>query len=224
MGIYYYDLEPWVSPIQWIRREERANGKEPAEEDFSRGRRSTSGTPQPQKYANTTVTGVPGTAPHGPNTETRLPAAPALLQPQEPRDITAELAQRQLQQKHYHDRAAQSSRELHPGEVVRVQRGKEWEPAIVIVIEQHDSPRSYLIRQQGKVLSRNRRHLHPSTEPVSEAIKGPDSPDDADADDTEDDCSGELADADETEETPPLQVASSGRQVKRPARLDDYVT
>ena len=172
-------------------------------------------TPIPQLQAS------PAQLLMGRTLKTRLPAAPALLQPQEPLDISVELTQRQRQQKQHHDPGAQSGRELHPGEVVRVQRAKEWEPEMVI--EQHDSPRSYLIKQHGKVLRRNRKHLHQSTEPVSGTIEGPASLDAAAVADSE-----EPAVAAKAEEPPQPQahpkVTRAGQQIRKPARLEDYVT
>ena len=45
-----------------------------------------------------------------------------------------------------------------------MQRGKDWEPAVVTAI--HSSPRCYVVQHGGQVLQRNSRHLPASKKPM----------------------------------------------------------
>ena len=96
----------------------------------------------------------------GRNLKTRLPTASALLQPDIITNISENLRARQHRQKYYYDRQAQPMRELEAGEVVRIQRDKQWEPAVVT--QKHTAPRAYIVTQNGRSLRRNRRHIHPT--------------------------------------------------------------
>ena len=62
--------------------------------------------------------------------------------------------------------------QLNPDDVVRVQRGNVWEPAIVT--SPHIQPRSYLVQSQHGQLRRNRRHLYKTNEapPLFASIDG----------------------------------------------------
>ena len=173
-------------------------------------------TPIPQLQAS------PAELLMGRTLKTKLPAGPGVLQPQMPRDVSEQLRQRQRQQKYYHDQGARPSRELCPGEVVRVQKGKEWEPAEVI--KQHDTPRSYVIKHQGKVLRRNRQYLNPSPQPLSEHSEGLDY--DSDNVDKDDTSLGDPSDSTEQGQqlpSSPKKVTRSGREIKKPTQLKDFV-
>ena len=86
----------------------------------------------------------------------KLPTKQSLLQP---KVVQAhdDLTRRQQRQKLYYDKRASPLQKLSPGDVVRVQRGKVWEPAVVR--SAHVNPRSYLVQSQHGQLRRNRRHL-----------------------------------------------------------------
>ena len=91
----------------------------------------------------------------------------------------------QQKQKSYFDRQTRQLPELQWGDVVRVQRGKVWQPAVVL--HKHEQPRSFVVRTpDGATYRRNRKHLlktaeAPSTlltetripEPVLEAEEPP---------------------------------------------------
>jgi len=91
----------------------------------------------------------------------KLPTKQSLLQP---KVVQAhdDLTRRQQRQKLYYDKRASPLQKLSPGDVVRVQRGKVWEPAIVK--SAHVNPRSYLVQSQHGQLRRNRRHLSKTNE------------------------------------------------------------
>ena len=70
-----------------------------------------------------------------------------------------DLTRRQQRQKLYYDKRASPMQKLSPGDIVRGQRGKVWEPACA-----HVNPRSYLVQSQHGQLRRNRRHLSKTNE------------------------------------------------------------
>ena len=159
---------------------------------------------------------------------TKLPPPPVPQQAEE-RD---QLYRRQLQQKKYYDRhAAAEAAELKPGDVVRIQRGKEWEPAIVTA--KSGTPRSYVVNQGGTTLRRNRRSLHPTKEPppklsTLDADINADSPQSLPMEnDRSDRCPQEAypTDKDNSKGTThtPTYTTASGRSVRPPRRFDDYV-
>ena len=92
----------------------------------------------------------------------KLPNNPKLLQPAIV-DPLPELDQRQQKYKYHHDKSAKELSELSPGDVVRIQRNKRWEPALVV--DKHQHPRSYIVDYQGQHLRRNRKHLLKTSEP-----------------------------------------------------------
>ena len=62
--------------------------------------------------------------------------------------------------------------QLNEGEPVRMKRGRDWTPAVVV--QQHQTPRSYIVATpDGTQMRRNRFHLQPTKE---EAFPAP-SPD-----------------------------------------------
>ena len=53
---------------------------------------------------------------------------------------------------------------LQPKESARIRQGGVWNPPVVV--EQHESPRSYIVAtSNGTQLRRNRHHLMPTNEP-----------------------------------------------------------
>ena len=101
---------------------------------------------------------------------TRLPTSKSLLQPQ-PRptsQIRHNLLTRKQRQKAFYDRGTRPLSQLHEGEPVRMKRGREWTPAVVV--KQHQAPRSYIVATpDGTQMRRNRFHLQPTKEEVSPA-------------------------------------------------------
>ena len=75
-------------------------------------------------------------------------------------DAHKDLKHRQRRHKSYHDKGTLPLPQLNPGDVVRVQRGKVWEPAVVRA--SHVQPRSYLVKSQHGQL--RRRHLSKTNE------------------------------------------------------------
>jgi hypothetical protein len=94
----------------------------------------------------------------------KIPTKKSLLSPKVV-DAHQDLKDRQYQQKKYYDRHARPVPlpPLKTGDVIRVQRGKVWQPAIVR--NAAGPPRSYIIQHEGGQLRRNRRHLIKSCEP-----------------------------------------------------------
>ena len=91
----------------------------------------------------------------------KLPTKQTLLQPNVV-DAHRDLQCRQQRQKTYYDKSASPLQQLNRGDVVRVQRGNVWEPAVVT--GPHIQPRSYLVQSQHGQLRRNRRHLYKTNE------------------------------------------------------------
>ena len=91
----------------------------------------------------------------------KLPTKQSLLQP---KVVQAhdDLTRRQQRQKLYYDKRASPFQKFSPGDVVCIQRGKVWEPAVVR--SAHVNPRSYLVQGLHGQLRRNRRHLSKTNE------------------------------------------------------------
>ena len=116
------------------------------------------------EYRNTPITGLeysPAQLLMSRTLRSKLPTAEKLLQPKVV-DAHDALKRRQVRQKTYYDKHAAPLAPLRPGDVVRVQRGNSWEPAIVA--DFCDQPRSYTIQTEQGLLRRNRRHLRKSAE------------------------------------------------------------
>ena len=96
---------------------------------------------------------------------TRLPTPKDLLKPipRPTSQVRQQLLSRQRSQKNFYDRVTRPLPELHQGEAVRIQQGREWKPAVVV--KQHVAPRSYLAAtQDDKQMRRNRVHLQQTKE------------------------------------------------------------
>ena len=167
----------------------------------------------------------------GRSLKTKLPAHEDLLKPKEPIDVEHELRERQQRQKRYYDRGAVASSEMQPGDVVRVQKNREWEPATVTAV--HRSPRSYLINHDGRAIRRNRRQLQPTAEPPPSTDAEWDTTDLPLEEDTrppsQDPPTNNTSNAEPTnktnisQDTPEHRITSRGRIVRKPARYRDYV-
>ena len=96
---------------------------------------------------------------------TRLPTPKDLLKPipRPTSQVRQQLLSRQRSQKNFYDRVTRPLPELHQGEAVRIQQGREWKPAVVV--KQHVAPRSYLAATpDDKQMRRNRVHLQQTKE------------------------------------------------------------
>ena len=116
------------------------------------------------EYRNTPVTGLqytPSQMLMGRLLRSKLPTKQTLLQPNVV-DAHRVLRGREQRQKTYYDKSASPLQQLKRGDVVRVQRGNVWEPAVVT--GPHIQPRSYLVQSQHGQLRRNRRHLYKTNE------------------------------------------------------------
>jgi hypothetical protein len=96
----------------------------------------------------------------------KLPIPKHLLKPksQPINDVHQRLRVRQLRQKEAYDRGTKQLSSLQPNESVRIRQEGVWNPAVVV--EQHKSPRSYIVAtSNGTQLRRNRQHLMTTNEP-----------------------------------------------------------
>ena len=113
------------------------------------------------EYRNTPVTGMkysPAQLLMGRMLRDIIPTNPKLFEPKLPENAKIMLKQRQQKQKMYYDKSAKDMKPLEPGDSVRYRHGKTWEPAVVV--NKHDSPRSYIIStENGQSLRRNRKHI-----------------------------------------------------------------
>ena len=94
---------------------------------------------------------------------TRLPTSKSLLdpQPQPNSQVRHNLLTRQQRQKAFYDRGTRPLSKLHEGEPVRMKRGREWTPAVIV--QKHQAPRSYIVETpDGTQMRRNRFHLQPT--------------------------------------------------------------
>lgn len=88
----------------------------------------------------------------------KIPTQPKLLEPRVAENARQQLIERQKVNKLEYDKNAKTMSQLQTGDSVRYRQDKTWEPAVVV--NQHQSPRSYIISTEtGQTLRRNRRHL-----------------------------------------------------------------
>ena len=118
------------------------------------------------EYQNTPIAGLeyaPSQMLNSRLLRAKLPVKPSHLDPKVV-DAHARLLKRQQEQKLYYDRHSTPVPypQLRADDTVRVQRGKVWEPAVVMTSD--SSPRSYIVRGENGSLRRNRRHLIKTTE------------------------------------------------------------
>lgn len=102
--------------------------------------------------------------------KTDLPTASPLLESNSfgMQDIQERLKTRIHQQKiNYDAHAGKELRDLYPGESTVMCHEKKWTPAVIV--QQHSSPRSYILQtQSGKRYRRNRRHIKPTSATFSD--------------------------------------------------------
>ena len=167
--------------------------------------------------------GSPSQLLFGRRTQSVLPVHPSLLQGdthKSSQDISDQLKKRQSSQKRWYDRSSHGMKSLIPGDTVRIKEDKVWNPAVVV--EKCQEPRSYIVDTGASKLRRNRRDLikvrseRPLQTPVMEGESRRSKP--------------ELANnpvrspAKSQERRAPLpQMTRSGRAVRPPVHLKDYV-
>ena len=148
---------------------------------------------------------------------TLLPIDETLLQPKLNQETGKERIQMKEKQKKYYNRNAKDLPPLLTGDVVRIEpeaKGQQWGKAKVISQNEY-RPRSYKVETEaGQILDRNRRHLKatPPSPWLADEQDGP-SPEEE---------SSTSAAAPERQET--QHQTRSGRTVKMPSYLQDYVT
>lgn len=169
--------------------------------------------------------------------KTDLPTASPLLESNSVgmQDIQERLKTRKYQQKiNYDAHAGKELRDLFPRESTVMRHDNKWTPAVIV--QQHSSPRSYILQtQSGKRYRRNRRHIRPTSATF---------PDKPEVDDTviplpseKTDTPGRLNTVQSPIEKPPQEVepaipaisipsttcTRSGRNVLCPSKFKDFV-
>ena len=147
---------------------------------------------------------------------TRLPTSKSLLdpQPRSPSQIRHNLLTRQQRQKAFYDRGTRPLSKLHEGEPVRMKRGREWTPAVVV--QQHQAPRSYIVATpDGTQMCRNRFHLQPTK---VEAFPSPSPAWEAVASDESNHCIQPNTDAGSGVEMPEMESQPDIPQANQPVR------
>ncbi|XP_062604074.1 uncharacterized protein K02A2.6-like [Saccostrea cucullata] len=169
--------------------------------------------------------------------KTDLPVASPLLEPNSVgmQEVQERLKTRKYQQKLYYDaHAGKELRDLYPGETTVMRHDNKWTPAVVV--QQHSSPRSYILQaQSGKRYRRNRRHIRPTSATfpdkpeVDEPILPPPSeksnePFQSNAGQTAiEKPSQEVEPSNPTISVPSTTCTRSGRNVVCPSKFKDFV-
>jgi len=166
-----------------------------------------------------------------------LPITAELLKPQSQENVKEKLTERaQLQKKYFDRHASKELPVLQKGDDVKMKHGKEWISAKVT--DKHHSPRSYVVQtHDGRKYRRNRRQLNryrtdtavpknsdnyqpigtecnhpiPATLPPEETVT-------MTTQQTEKQVKSEVVTS-----TSPVTVTRSGRIVKKPSYLKDFV-
>jgi len=177
------------------------------------------------QYRNTPVAGCeysPAQMLFSRSLRTKLPVAAEHLIPEvvAPRD---QLCERQFQQKKYYDRSTRTLPPLQSDDMVRVKHDKQWLRGHVI--QQHDTPRSYVVEtEEGSTLRRNRRDLIRTAEeaPVC-APYIEDVPTTKNAAPSATSAPSSVSSPTSAAAPPPiLKTTTRGRVVKPPVRFADY--
>ena len=95
-----------------------------------------------------------------------LPASRELLMPTayNSQEVKRRLDHQKVTQKYYHDKSATDLQPLRSGEPVRMAPypgSKEWSPGVIV--NHHQSPRSYVVQSGGRNYRQNRQDLRQST-------------------------------------------------------------
>ena len=125
-------------------------------------------------YRNTPLDGLslsPAQLLMGCRLKTMLPTTAALLRPQGSAEVKNALEKKKKKEKQYYDKhCGKELPSLHTGDVIRMQKGRKWEPATVLY--KHQSPRSYVVETpEGSRYRRNRRQLHSTQVPLQSAVE-----------------------------------------------------
>ena len=105
----------------------------------------------------------------GRRTNTLIPTARSLLQPQiiDPQQVLQHMQQSKRKQKEYYDQHTKDLPTLKIGEKVMIKDQARWKPATIIQI--HSNPRSYVVKtSEGNRYRRNRRHIVRNTNKESQ--------------------------------------------------------
>lgn len=109
------------------------------------------------EYCSTPIEGIghsPAQLLMGRRLKSKIPTTTTLLKPESNISIKSKLKEKQLVQKSYYDRQTRCLPELHRGEKVRIQKGHEWKPAVII--DRHKQPRSFIVQTpDGRTYRRN---------------------------------------------------------------------
>ena len=166
----------------------------------------------------------------GRRTKTTLPTSEILLKLKLVRNVRSNLKEKRLKQKYFYDKSARTLPPIHVGDDVRIRRGKYWEHGHVT--EQSNAPRSFLVQSRGQMYRRNRRDLLKTREtfpnymytPFRETVDTLPSPQSENTTTTTE----PTTDTPQPAQPQPMQaqpkMTSSGRVVKTPGYLKDYVT
>jgi hypothetical protein len=169
-------------------------------------------------YRSTQISGVdltPSQLLFNRQIKTKIPACVEHLRPRINHGVKDKLEARQERQTAYYDRGARELTPLTEGENVLLNRDNVWESAEVVGV--HDTPRSYLVKDENDViLRRNRRFLRKSSCKVPTEIQ-----EEIDKDDGVELRTGQ-GHRDETEVNPLPLRTRSGRVVRAPSRFDEF--
>ncbi|XP_061170309.1 uncharacterized protein LOC133179617 [Saccostrea echinata] len=165
--------------------------------------------------------------------KTSLPTSAPLLKPlgMDTKEIKSMLKNRQLKTKiHYDKHAGQGLEPLRAGDPVFIYTEGSWKPGEVL--ERHSSPRSYVVQaSDGRKLRRNRRHLRTTRYRAAQTqANGNDNRIEYSCVNPEtvhdhlDERDMDIRNTAKTNIQPvPPHCTRSGREVKPPKRLNDYV-
>ena len=171
---------------------------------------------------------------YGRRTKTLLPTVSRLLKPKliNPKHVRDRLKSAREVQKKYYDRQAKPLSKLKLGDPVTMATDQGWLPARVTAIP--SAPRSFIVtNNEGGTYRRNRRHLRPTPEGQGNVIVDlpvGDVPIQSEPDkENTPNAPVVLSDTEQAEMTltPPVSQdvrrTASGREVRRPAKFQDYV-
>lgn len=95
-------------------------------------------------------------------TRTKVPIKESLLQPKLQVEVKKKLEEIQEKVKIQHDKSARPAKELKSGDNVVYRKNGQWKPATII--RKHEQPRSYILENENQnLLRRNRVHLKKSS-------------------------------------------------------------
>ncbi|KAK9717576.1 Integrase core domain [Popillia japonica] len=98
---------------------------------------------------------------------TAIPTNENLLKIKEQRNVEIGLEEVKSRQKEYYNKGAKERKEFESGDLVALRENKIWIPGKII--EKHNAPRSYIVKDQsGRVLRRNSSHLKKTNIPFVE--------------------------------------------------------